>query len=66
LTNFIQRNIFIAQNDTLKIGDLGFAKSMESLGTTSITKSIIDSLDLCYSAPELFDNQKLEPKSDVW
>ena len=57
------QNIFMTEDDTLKIGDLGISKQMDSTRQTTDTRMIGTPL---YLSPEILNNEPYSFKSDIW
>jgi len=53
-------NLFICNNNVLKIGDLGIARATETGQASTVCGTIF------YMAPEVFNYQKYDAKVDIW
>jgi serine/threonine protein kinase/ActR/RegA family two-component response regulator len=53
-------NLFICENNILKIGDLGIARATETGHASTVCGTVL------YMAPEVFNYQKYDAKVDIW
>lgn len=53
-------NLFVCENNVLKIGDLGIARATETGQASTVCGTVF------YMAPEVFNYQKYDSKVDIW